>query len=45
MCSGSFSINSKTGICVGKIEYQLNGEYSIQVENVGDMVRSTYLFL
>ena len=45
VCPGSFSINSKTGVCVGEIEYWLKDEYSVQVENVGDMVRSTYLFL
>ena len=45
-----FSINSKNGICAAKIKYCTGEEndtlvYSTIVENVGDMVKSNYLFL
>lgn len=45
--SSTFSINSKNGVCVGKIQYKKYGQNQVeeQIENVGDMVRSTYLFL
>lgn len=44
--SSTFSINSKNGICKGQMTYKNTNEQSFtQIENVGDMVRSTYLFL